>query len=222
MAECLIVPDACLLVPLGKLDPVHAAPLSDAALTPYHAIKTALPQLTPGATVVVLGIGGLRHMAVQLLKALTPPQLIAGDIDDAKLAHARELGVEHTFNTRDGKAAAEAIRALTGIRGAAVALDFVGPQPTIDLCKAVVGRASRIAVVGMGGGTLNYAFDDPAYGCQVSMPYWGSRTELMEVIAMAEAGRIHAAVEEFPLEQAADVYQWLREGRSRGRAVLRP
>ncbi len=67
MAEYMLVPSPRLLVPLGGLDPAEAAPLSDAALTPYHAIKQALPMLTPGAHVVVIGIGGLGHMAVQLL-----------------------------------------------------------------------------------------------------------------------------------------------------------
>ncbi|MBK6614330.1 NAD(P)-dependent alcohol dehydrogenase [Ottowia sp.] len=222
MAEYMIVPSPRLLVPLGKLDPVQAAPLSDAALTPYHAIKAALPWLRPGADVVVIGIGGLGHMAVQLLKALTPARLIACDIDEAKLAHARALGADHTVNTRDAKQAAEALRALVGARGADVALDFVGAQPTVDLCARIVGRASRIAVVGLGGGTLHYAANQPPYGCEVSVPYWGSRTELMEVIALAEAGRIHAEVEAFPLEQAVDVYQRLREGRIQGRAVLMP
>ncbi|MFT4194644.1 NAD(P)-dependent alcohol dehydrogenase [Ottowia sp.] len=222
MAEYMIVPSPRLLVPLGKLDPVKAAPLSDAALTPYHAIKAALPWLVPGADVVVVGIGGLGHMAVQLLKALTPARLIACDIDDAKLAHARQLGADHTVNTRDGKRAAEEIRALVGARGADVALDFVGAQPTVDLCARVVGRASRIAVVGLGGGVLHYAANQPPYGCEVSVPYWGSRTELMEVIALAEAGRIHADVESFPLDEAVGVYQRLREGRIHGRAVLVP
>lgn len=222
MAEYMIVPSPRLLVPLGDLDPVAAAPLSDAALTPYHAIKAALPLLTPEASVVVVGIGGLGHMAVQLLQALTPARLIAGDIDDGKLAHARELGVKHTVNTRDGKAAAEEIAAFTGARGATVALDFVGAQATIDLCQRVVGRASRLTVVGLGGGTLAYSANNPPYGCEVSIPYWGSRTELMEVIALAQAGRIHADVEVFPLEQAVEVYDRLRQGRIRGRAVLKP
>jgi propanol-preferring alcohol dehydrogenase len=91
MAEYMIVPSARLLVPLGRLDPVTTAPLSDAALTPYHAIKTALPLLTPDATVLVLGVGGLGHMAVQILRALTPARLIAGDIDDVKLALLQTL-----------------------------------------------------------------------------------------------------------------------------------
>lgn len=221
MAEYMIVPSARLLVPLGDLDPVATAPLSDAALTPYHAIKAALPLLTPDASVLVIGVGGLGHMAVQILRALTPARLIAGDIDDAKLAHARELGAAHTVNTR-AQTAAEEIRDLVGQRGVTVALDFVGAQATIDLAAGVVGRNSRLAVVGLGGGTLHYAADSPPYGTQVSVPYWGSRTELMEVIALAQSGRIRAAVETFPLEQANDVYQRLREGRIQGRAVLVP
>lgn len=222
MAEYMIVPSPRLLVPLQGLEPVHAAPLSDAALTPYHAIKAALPLLTPEATVLVVGIGGLGHMAVQILQALTPAQLIAADIDDGKLAHARELGVKHTVNTRDGKRAAEEIRDLAGPRGVAVALDFVGAQPTVDLCAQVVGRNSRLTVVGLGGGTVHYSANNPPYGCQVTVPYWGSRTELMEVIALAAAGRIRADVETFKLDQAVEVYQRLREGRIHGRAVLVP
>ena len=222
MAEYMIVPSPRLLVPLQSLEPVHAAPLSDAALTPYHAIKAALPLLTPEATVLVVGIGGLGHMAVQILQALTPAQLIAADIDDGKLAHARELGVKHTVNTREGKRAAEEIRDLAGPRGVAVALDFVGAQPTVDLCAQVVGRNSRLTVVGLGGGTVHYAANNPPYGCQVTVPYWGSRTELMEVIALAAAGRIRADVETFKLDQAVEVYQRLREGRIQGRAVLVP
>ena len=222
MAEYMLVPSARQLVPLGKLDPVTAAPLSDAALTPYHAIKTALPMLTPDASVLVIGIGGLGHMAVQLLKALTPATLIAGDIDDSKLAHARHLGVAHTFNTRDGDAALDGIKQLVGPRGVTVVLDFVGAQATVDLGAQVVGRNSRLSVVGLGGGVVHYAANRPPYGCQVTVPYWGSRTELMEVIALAEAGRIQVDVQSHPLEQAVQVYQWLREGKVRGRAVLTP
>lgn len=222
MAEYMLVPSPRLLVPLGKLDPVAAAPLSDAALTPYHAIKSALPLLTPDASVVVIGIGGLGHMAVQILQALTPARLIAGDIDDSKLQHARKLGVTHTVNTRDADAAATAIAEFTGARGATVVLDFVGAQATVDLGVRVVGRNSRLTVVGLAGGVVNYAANSPPYGCQVTVPYWGSRTELMEVIALAAAGRIRAEVETFPLDEAVAVYQRLREGRIRGRAVLKP
>lgn len=221
MAEYMIVPSSRLLVPLGDLDPATTAPLSDAALTPYHAIKTALPLMSPDATVLVLGVGGLGHMAVQILRCLSAARVIVGDIDDAKLAHARELGAAHAINTRDGRAAEE-IRDLAGERGVTVALDFVGAQATVDLASSVVGRNSHISIVGLAGGVLHYAANNPPYGTEVTVPYWGSRTELMEVIALAQAGRIEAAVETFPLEQVNDVYQRLREGRIRGRAVLIP
>src|SRR5690625_3927425 len=222
MAEYMIVPSSRLLVPLGDLDPVTAAPLSDAALTPYHAIKRALPLLTPDATVLVIGIGGLGHMALQILQALSPARLIAADIDDDKLQHARELGVEDCINSRDSKAAIEKIRELVGRRGVTLSLDVVGAQQTVDICSAVAGRASRISILGLGGGVLHYGANRPPYGCEVTIPYCGTRTELMEVIALAQAGRIRSEVETFPLEQAADVYQRLRQGRIRGRAVLLP
>ncbi|TCZ89081.1 NAD(P)-dependent alcohol dehydrogenase [Lysobacter sp. N42] len=222
MAEYMLVPSPRLLVPLGPLDPVAAAPLSDAALTPYHAIRKALPELTPDTCAVVIGIGGLGHMAVQLLQALSACTLIACDVDQAKLAHARELGVRHTIDTRDAESAFEAIRAITGPRGAKAVFDIVGSQATVDLAARVVGRDSRIAIIGLAGGVLRYAANNPPYGCTVEVPYWGSRTELMEVIALAQEGRIRAQVERFPLEQAPQVYQRLAAGGIRGRAVLTP
>ena len=87
------------------MNPAAAAPLTDAALTPYHAIKRALPRLTPGSTTVVLGVGGLGHMAVQLIRALSSTHLIAGDVDPAKLEHARTLGANEVVNTGDASAA---------------------------------------------------------------------------------------------------------------------
>jgi len=222
MAEYMLVPSSRLLVPLGDLDPVAAAPLSDAALTPYHAIKRALPLLTPDATVLVIGIGGLGHMALQILQAMTPARLIAADIDDSKLEHARQLGVEDCLNSKDSEEAIARIRDLAGPRGITLALDVVGAQQTVDLCSAVVGRASRISILGLAGGVLHYGANRPPYGCEVTIPYWGTRTELMEVVALARSGLIRSEVETYPLEEAKDVYQRLREGRIRGRAVLVP
>ena len=87
MAEYMLVPAPRLLVPLGDLSPAKAAPLSDAALTPYHAIKRALPHLNADSTVVVIGVGGLGHMAIQLLRVLAPMRIVAADVDDKPSAH---------------------------------------------------------------------------------------------------------------------------------------
>ena len=70
MAEFMLVPEVRYLVPLQTLDPIQAAPLTDAGLTPYHAIKTSLPVLAPGSTAVVIGVGGLGQMAIQILRAV--------------------------------------------------------------------------------------------------------------------------------------------------------
>lgn len=222
MADYMLVPSARFLVPLGSLSPQKAAPLSDAALTPYHAIKRALPLLTADSTVVILGVGGLGHMAVQLMRILAPVRIIAGDVDPIKLEQAKALGADATVNTRDSEAAAEQILKITGSRGASLVLDCVGVQPTINLGAKLLGRNSAWTIVGLGGGHHDFHHGSTPYGCLVTIPYWGSRTELMEVIVMARNGRIHAEITEFPLEQAVDVYAKLKAGQIKGRAVLVP
>src|SRR6187399_3122423 len=101
MADYMLVPSARLLVALGSLSPAKAAPLSDAALTPYHAIKRALPSLSADSTAVVLGVGGLGHMAIQLLRVLAPIRIIAADVDDKKLEQAKSLGAHDIVNNRN-------------------------------------------------------------------------------------------------------------------------
>jgi propanol-preferring alcohol dehydrogenase len=222
MAEFMLVPSTRFLVPLGRLSPVEAAPLTDAALTPYHAIKRALPRITPDTTVVVLGVGGLGHMAVQILKAVTSARLIAGDVAPDKLTQAKALGADEVVNTGDAKAAAEQIRKLVGARGAAFVLDCVGVQPTIDLGAQILGRDSIWTIAGLGGGHHDFHHGSTPYGCTLSIPYWGARAELIEVIAMARDGRIRAEITQYPLDRAIDVYGRLKAGQIHGRAVLTP
>jgi propanol-preferring alcohol dehydrogenase len=222
MADYMLVPSARLLVPLGGLSPAKAAPLSDAALTPYHAIKRALPHLNAESTVVVLGVGGLGHMAIQLLRTLAAVAIVAADVDDKKLEQSIRLGADHIVNNRNADEAAERIKKLTGPRGTGLVLDCVGVQPTLDLGAQLLGRNSAWTIVGLGGGHHDFHHGSTPYGTSMSIPYWGSRVELMEVIAMARDGRIHAETTEFPLNQAVDVYSRLKAGHITGRAVLVP
>ena len=222
MAEYMLVPSARLLVPLGDLSPAKAAPLSDAALTPYHAIKRALPHLQADTTAVVLGVGGLGHMAIQLLRVLAPVRIVAADVDDNKLQQANALGADDIVNNRDGADAAERIQKITGPRGAGLVLDCVGVQPTVDLGAKLLGRNSVWTIVGLGGGRHDFRHGSTPYGTTMSIPYWGSRVELIEVIAMARDGRIHAETTEFPLTKAVEAYAKLKAGQITGRAVLVP
>lgn len=221
MADYMIVPSPRLLIPLGTLDPRKAAPLSDAALTPYHAIKRSQEKLTPDAFVVVQGIGGLGHMALQILKAISPATVIACDITDDRLQLAREHGADHVVNSA-GPDAAEQILRITGSKKAALVLDFVGNDATLALGARVVGLNGAWTVVGLAGGTYGVNAATLPFGCALSIPYWGTRVELMEVVSLAERGIIHVVTEEFPLTEALEVYHKLEKGEIRGRAVLVP
>ncbi|WP_224242002.1 NAD(P)-dependent alcohol dehydrogenase [Hyalangium gracile] len=220
MAHYLLVPSSRLLVPLGSLDPRDWAPLVDAALTPYHAIKRALPQLVPGSTAVVIGVGGLGQMAVQLLRAVSPARVIAVDTSAEKLARAKDLGADATVRSDDRPV--EQIRELTRGLGAELVLDIVGVDSTLQLAAGVARTRGQLAVIGLGGGVLPFNFFSIPQECQVVAPYWGTLPELMEVLELAHAGRIRMTVERFPLEQAAEAYKRMREGTLKGRAIITP
>lgn len=220
MAERMLVPSPRLLVPLGDLDPITAAPLTDAGLTPYHAVKRSLPRLVPGSTAVVIGIGGLGHMAVQLLKVLSPARVVAVDLDESKLQLAEAVGADHTVLA--GDAVAEEIRRISGGHGCALVVDCVGSQPTVELAAAVSRVMSDIAVVGIGGGTLGVSFFGVPYEASVATTYWGGVVELAEVVSLAERGLLDVHVERYALDDALETYERLERGEIDGRAVLVP
>ena len=220
MAEYMLVPAERLLLPLGDLDPRDAAPLSDAALTPYHAIKRSLHKLVPGSHAVVIGVGGLGHMAIQLLATLAPAQIVAVDLSAEKLALAREVGA--AIAVQAGEDAAAQVREATHGRGAELVLDLVGSDETLALSAQVGRPEGDLTLVGLAGGTFPLSFFSQPYECAVVTTYWGSAIELLEVLELARAGRIHAHVERFPLDRVAEVYERLRHGEIDGRAVVCP
>jgi len=220
MAPFMLVPSARWLVPLGDLDPVDAAPLTDAGLTPYHAIKRSLPLLVPGATAAVIGVGGLGHLAIQILRAVSPATIVAVDQRADALELARNLGADHTVQA--GPDAAAQITELTAGRGADVVVDLVGADATLALAAAVTRPLGHLTIVGIAGGTLPVSFFGIAYEVSVATTYWGSLPELVEVIALAAAGRINARVRRFGLDDALDAYAAMRAGTLEGRAVIVP
>lgn len=220
MAEYMLVPHARLLLPLGDLDPRDAAPLSDAALTPYHAIKRSLHLLVPGSTAVVIGVGGLGHMGVQILRALSPARIVAVDTSAEKLRLAREVGADESL--APGEGTAEAIRELTAGLGAELVIDMVGTEETLALAAAVARFEGHVTMVGLAGGTHPFGFGTLPFEAQLTLPYWGTAVELMEVLDLARAGKIRAHVERFSLDDAPQAYARMREGSLDGRAVICP
>jgi propanol-preferring alcohol dehydrogenase len=220
IAEYLLVDDKRHLIPLGDLDPVTTVPLTDAGLTPYHAIKAALPTLVPGSTAVVIGTGGLGHVAIQLLRALTPARVVALDVNEEKLRLAAQVGAHETLiSDRD---AAEAVKGLTGGLGAQAVFDFVGAEPTVATATACAGVEGFVSIVGIGGGAAAVGFGVTRYDCSVRAPYWGSRSELIEVLDLARAGAVDVHVERFSLDEAPEAYRRLHDGKVNGRAVILP
>lgn len=220
MAEYMIVDDARHLVPIGDLDPVANVSLTDAALTPYRAVKSALPRLTPGTTAVVIGSGGLGHVAIQLLKALTQSTVVVLDVDDDKLSFAESVGADHTFLSNPD--AIESVKGITRGLGADVVLDFVGIQPTADLAAGMIRVAGDIVVVGVSTGAVPVGQTTVPLDVNARAINWGSRTELMEVVELARKGAISIHVEEYAMDQATEAYDRLHAGKVRGRAVVVP
>ena len=225
MAEYMTVP-ASRLVAIGDLDVAQAAPLTDAGLTPYHAIQLCRDALVPGATCIVIGIGGLGHMAIQILTATTAVRIIAVDVRPEALKVALQSGASEAMLADENTA--RHIRSFVGPQpgGADAVLDFVGADSTLLLGASVVSIGGYLALVGLAGGQLRVA---PGVGetgipfeTRVVIPFWGTKAELAEVIALARSGRISAHVEHFPLVNAQSAYDKLRAGQLSGRAVVLP
>jgi propanol-preferring alcohol dehydrogenase len=220
-AEHLLVPSARHLVRLGDLDPAEAAPLTDAALTPYRAVKKVAPRLLGGGWVLVIGAGGLGQMAIQFLKLLTPAAVIVADLAADKRTAALALGAD-TVVDPGAPDVADAIRDATGGEGAAAVVDLVGNGTTLSLAAASLGYKGELVIVGLANGAVPFSFFDWPSESVVTTSTWGTRNELEEVVAHARAGNLELRVERHPLEDINEVFARLAAGRIEGRAVLVP
>lgn len=217
LAEYVLVPSARYLVPIGDLDPALAAPLTDAALSPYHAIRPELGALRPNAGVVVIGIGGLGHCAIQILRALTASRIVAVGRSEASLELARRLGAEATFSS---DAPADDIRRELPGAAARLVLDFVGSDATVGLGAELLGTGGSVKVLGLGGGGFPLRFGSVPLEARAAMPSWGTLPELFDVVELAKVGELGTEVTRLKLEDAIDGYARLRDGEIVGRAVI--
>lgn len=221
MADYMLVPFERLLVklPVG-LGPESAAPLTDAGLTPYHAVRRSWGKMTPESTVLVIGVGGLGHMGVQFVKQTTAARVIAVDSKKDALDLATRVGADHVLGSDVD--VPSAVRELTHGLGADVVLDFVGAESTIRSAMASARSLADVTVVGIAGGTFPWNFFSQTYEVSLTTTYWGSRPELVELFDLAARGLVHAEHTVYSLDDAAKAYEDLRAGRVRGRAVIVP
>lgn len=221
MAELMLIDDIRHLVPLPEgLDPATAAPLTDAGLTPYHAVRRSWPKLPPDSTAVVVGVGGLGHLGVQIVKATTAARVIAVDTRPEALQLARDCGADLTLTA--GERTGQEIREATGGRGADVVLDFVGSDSTLALGAECARMVGDLTIVGIAGGSLRLSFFSVPYELSVQTTYWGSRPELVEVLELGARGLLRPELTRFRLDQALHAYRQMEAGKLRGRAVIVP
>lgn len=222
-AEYLLVPHERYLVKLRSLAPKLAAPMADAALTPYRAIKRSLGFLQPDHKVLVIGIGGLGQYGIKLLRILSGCEIIAVDTSNDKLATAVQLGASHVVNGSSDHIADEML-ALTNGAGVCAAFDFVGSEQTLDLAVRSTRALGKVVQLGLAGGAARLkVLENTKFEVTFETSLWGNIKELREVIALAESGILTPIETEFaPLEEINDVYNRVKEGSVEGRIVITP
>lgn len=212
-AEYLLCRERSLLPLPAGTDPTAYAPLTDAGLAAYRAC--ARPDLRPGDAAVVIGAGGLGHLAVQILKAVSPARVVAVDPRPS----ARELALECGADA--AATPGEAAGALPD-GGAAAVLDFVGSDDTIAAGLGMLRSGGHFLAVGVGGSLTLSAADLITSEYRIEGIYVGSYPELLEVTALAQAGRVVPRIVAYPLAEADRALTDLANGEITGRAVLIP
>ena len=219
MAEYLLTSArACV-----KLDPAtqpkDVAALADAGITAYHAVRKAIPLLWPGTSAVVIGAGGLGHIGIQCLAALTATKIIVVDRNPDALKLAEQLGAQHTVVADGGQVAA--VQDLTG-GGADVVFDFVAEQGAENDGFAMTRRAGSYYVIGYGGELHIPTLDVIGTERNIVGNIVGTYNELAELMVLAQAGKVTLHTRTYPLDAAPEALADLDAGRVRGRAILVP
>jgi NAD+-dependent secondary alcohol dehydrogenase Adh1 len=207
-----------LRLPVG-VAPVDMAPHADAGLAAYHAVKKAASILGAGDSVVVLGAGGLGHIAIQLLKHLTPADVIAVDVTEAALQLAHELGADHTVT--GGEAAADTVREISS-GGVRAVLDFVGDGDAPRQAIGMLRRGGSYYLVGYGGQINVPTTTIVANELTIVGNLVGTHSELEELVWLAAAGKVNLRTRRYPLDDINKAVEDLRTGRLVGRAVILP
>lgn len=203
-----------------SLEPASVAALADAGLTAYHAAAKAARGLRPGDRAVVIGAGGLGHIGIQVLRALSPVEIIVIDRSPDALALAKELGAEHTL-VADGSET-ERVLELTGGHGAETVLDFVGEGGAVETGVACLRRNGNYYVIGYGGRLDVPTIDVISTEINFIGNLVGSYNDLSELMVLAAQGKVGLRTQRYPLASFQDALDDLSAGAVRGRAILIP
>jgi NAD+-dependent secondary alcohol dehydrogenase Adh1 len=202
------------------LHPKDIAALADAGLTAYHAVKKAASILYPGTRAVVIGAGGLGHIGIQCLRALTPAEIIVVDPSERARALAGEVGADTTVPA-DGKQV-DTILEMTDGAGAEAVIDFVGEKGAIEDGVAMLRNAGSYYVIGYGENIDVPTIDIISREINFVGNLVGSYNDLDELMTLTAQGRVRLHTSVYPLEAVNDAMADLDNGRLQGRGILVP
>jgi NAD+-dependent secondary alcohol dehydrogenase Adh1 len=219
-ADYVLVDERSLLKLPDGVDPVEVAPHADAGITAYHAVKKLLPRLEPGSTAAVIGVGGVGHIALQLVRVLGAARVVGIDTDERRRRLAKELGADDVLGEEDDVSGA--VRELTNGAGADIVLDFVGTDETHASAMQMLARRGLYSIVGYGGIVSHPSVAFVVGETVVAGNLVGSWIDLWELLQLHRRGDVTLRSEMHPLEDVNDVLDSLRNGEVTGRAVLVP
>jgi NAD+-dependent secondary alcohol dehydrogenase Adh1 len=203
-----------------SLEPADVAALADAGLTAYHAAAKAARRLTPRDRCVVIGAGGLGHIGIQVLKALSPAEVIVVDRNPEALKLALSIGADHGV-VAEGKQVAEVLDLTDGF-GAEVVVDFVGEGGSTSEGLAMTRQAGDYHVVGYGENLDVPTIDLISAEKNVIGNLVGSYNDLCDLMALAARGAVTLHTVKYQLDDFQSAIDDLDRGRVRGRAILVP
>jgi NAD+-dependent secondary alcohol dehydrogenase Adh1 len=220
MAEYLLTSARACIKLDPSTQPKDVAALADAGITAYHAVRKALPLLYPGTTCVVIGAGGLGHIGIQSLAALSATRIIVVDRNPDALKLAEQLGANHTV-VADGNQV-EAVKDLTNGNGANVVLDFVAEEGAENEGFEMTAAGGSYFVIGYGGTLQIPTLDIISTERNIIGNIVGTYNDLVELMDLAQAGKVTLHTRTYPLDAAVEALNDLDAGRVRGRAILVP
>lgn len=217
MAEqCIVTADYAVKVPEG-LDPAQASSITCAGVTTYKAIKEA--QLQPGQWTVIFGAGGLGNLAVQYAKKVFNAHVVAVDINNDKLALAKEVGADIVINGHEVDDVAALIQEKTGGAHSAVvtAVSKVAFNQAVDSVRA----GGRVVAVGLPSEMMDLSIVKTVLdGIQVIGSLVGTRKDLEEAFQFGAEGLVVPVVQKRPVSDAVDVFDEMEASTIQGRMVL--
>ena len=213
--HCIVDADYAVKVPDG-LDPAQASSITCAGVTTYKAIKVS--GVRPGQWIAIYGAGGLGNLAVQYAKKVFGAHVVAVDINDDKLALAKEVGADFTVNPLK-EDAAKAIQEKTGGAHAAVvtAVSRAAFNSAVDCLRA----CGRLVAVGLPPEMMDLSIPRLVLdGIEVVGSLVGTREDLVEAFQFGAEGLVVPKVQLRKLDEANAIFQEMRDGKIQGRMVI--